>query len=149
MDLCRNSTAEVCLVGGLARYPRVWERYLEPIGVLNLGVGGDRTEHVQWRVANGEAPKCMKYAVIHCGSNNLDRNRPQEIADDLVNIGVTFLDARPNVYIFIHGLIPRDISPFSSRRARIREVNMIVRNVCHTYSYTLSQRVTSAGWTES
>ena len=92
VDSCRNSTAEVCLVGasivrGLARYPRVWERYLEPLGVLNLGVGGDRTEHVQWRVANGEVPKCMKYAVIHCGSNNIGRNRPREMSDSLLDIG--------------------------------------------------------------
>ena len=116
---------------GLARYPRVWERYLEPLGVLNLGVGGDRTEHVQWRVANGEVPKCMKYAVIHCGSNNIGRNRPREISDSLLDIGETFLDARPNSYIFIHGIIPRDMSPFSCRRARIREVNMLVRSECN------------------
>ena len=73
----------------------------------------------------------MKYAVIHCGSNNLDRNRPQEIADDLIKIGVTFLHARPSACVFIHGLIPRDFSPFSSRRTRINEVNMRVRSACH------------------
>ena len=41
------------------------------------------------------------------------------------------MDARPNAYIFIHGIIPRDMSPFSSRRARIREVNMLVRSECN------------------
>ena len=133
VDLCQNSTAEVCLVGasivrGLARYPRVWKQYLEPLGVLNLGGGGDRTEHVQWMIENCEVPKYMKYAVIHCGSNNLDQNRPQEIADNLIKIGVTFLHERPSACVFIHGLIPRDFSPFSSRRIRINEVNMRVRS---------------------
>ena len=136
VDLCRNSTAEVCLVRasivrGLARYPRVWNQHLKPLGVLNLGVSGDGTEHVQWRIENGEVPQHMRYAVIHCGSNNLDRNRPQEIADDLLKIGVTFLRARPTACIFIHGLIPRDFSPFSSRRAKIGEVNKRVRSACH------------------
>ena len=73
----------------------------------------------------------MKYAVIHCGSNNIGRNRPREISDSLLDIGETFLDARPNAYIFTHGIIPRDMSPFSSRRARIREVNMLVRSECN------------------
>ena len=119
------------IVGGLSRYPSVWQKYFETLGTLNLGVGGDKTEHVQWRIANGEVPRHMKYAVIHCGSNNLDRDRPHKIADDLVKIGLTFLDARPAAYIFIHGLIPRDVSPFSSRRAKIRDVNSIVRNACN------------------
>ena len=31
------------LVNGLARYHRVWSKYLEPLRALNFGVGGDRT----------------------------------------------------------------------------------------------------------
>src|SRR5688572_19943746 len=27
-----------------------WERHLAPLGAVNLGVGGDRTEHVLWRL---------------------------------------------------------------------------------------------------
>ena len=34
------------LVNGLARYHRVWSKYLEPLCALNFGVGGDRTQHV-------------------------------------------------------------------------------------------------------
>ena len=44
------------LVNGLARYHRVWSKYFEPLRALNFGVGGDRTQHVLWRIENGEIP---------------------------------------------------------------------------------------------
>ena len=37
---------------------------------------GYRTQHVLWRIQNGEAPSCLKAVVIHCGTNNLDRDSP-------------------------------------------------------------------------
>ena len=30
----------------------VWAKYYAPRHALNLGIGGDRTEHVLWRIAN-------------------------------------------------------------------------------------------------
>ena len=41
----------------------VWQELYQPRGGLNLGFSGDRTEHVLWRIANGEldgiAPKVL------------------------------------------------------------------------------------------
>ena len=33
---------------------REWKKYFAPYGALNLGYGGDRTEHVLWRMEQGE-----------------------------------------------------------------------------------------------
>ena len=51
MAIATRSLSSVLLVGdslvnGLARYHRVWSKYLEPLRALNFGVGGDRTQHV-------------------------------------------------------------------------------------------------------
>ena len=32
----------------------VWARYYAPRNAVNLGIGGDRTQHVLWRLENGE-----------------------------------------------------------------------------------------------
>ena len=32
----------------------VWRQYYAPRHALNLGIGGDRTQHVLWRLENGE-----------------------------------------------------------------------------------------------
>lgn len=135
VKMCEQSNAEVCLVGdslvnGLARYPRVWNKYFKPFQALNFGIGGDRTEHVLWRVENGEVPKKIKYAVIHCGTNNIDKNRPQDIANGIISIGLTFQDTRPGTRVIIHGLLPRDLDAKSHRRQKIRELNSMLKLMC-------------------
>ena len=121
------------IIKGLARYKRVWETYLRPFGALNFGIGGDRTEHVLWRVENGEVPKCMKCAVIHCGSNNVDNSEPRDIAIGLASIGLAFRNVKEDASILIHGILPRD----SHRRAKIRHANGVLEDLCgiHGFSY--------------
>jgi len=31
----------------------VWESNYAPVGAINYGIGGDMTQHVLWRIANG------------------------------------------------------------------------------------------------
>ena len=51
---------------------KVWEKYFVPLKAINLGFGGDRTEHVLWRLNHlpvlKEAPKG---AVVLIGTNNI------------------------------------------------------------------------------
>ena len=54
------------IAAGLARFSDVWHNFFR--NALNLGVGGDRTEHVIWRIDNLSFPASIKYAVIQCGT---------------------------------------------------------------------------------
>ncbi|CAM9789241.1 unnamed protein product, partial [Sphacelaria rigidula] len=38
----------------------VIQEYYEPLGALNLGVAGDQTQHLLWRLQNGELPSVLK-----------------------------------------------------------------------------------------
>ena len=48
-----------------------WEKYYTPRGAANFGIGGDRTEHVLWRLQHGNfdglSPKLI---VLMIGTNN-------------------------------------------------------------------------------
>ena len=56
------------IVACLSRYPNVWNEYLAPINVLNLGNGGYRVENVLWRAIDLLLPSSVKNVVILCGT---------------------------------------------------------------------------------
>ena len=136
MAIATRSLSSVLLVGdsmvkGLARYHRVWSKYFEPLCALNFGVGGDRTQHVLWRIDNGEIPLNLQVAFIHCGTNNLDRDNPAEIRDGIASIVYTIQEKKPNANIIVSGLLPRD-QEISSRRDKIKLVNQKLMKWCRS-----------------
>ena len=49
----------------------VWDEYYGDRKAINLGIGGDRTEHVIWRLTHGNLGKIRpKVAVLMIGTNN-------------------------------------------------------------------------------
>ena len=134
--IAAGSLSSVLLVGDslvneLARYHRVWSKYFEPLRALNFGVGGDRTQHVLWRIENGEIPLNLQVAFIHCGTNNLDRDNPDEIRDGIASIVYTIQEKKPNANFIASGLLPRD-QETSIRRDKIKLVNQKLRKWCQS-----------------
>ena len=119
------------LVNGLARYHRVWSKYFKPLRALNFGVGGDRTQNVLWRIENGEIPLNLQVAFVHCGTNNLDRDNPDEIRDGIASIVCTIQERKPNENFIVSGLLPRD-QETSFRRDKIKLVNQKLRKWCQS-----------------
>ena len=134
--IATKSLSSVLLVGdsmvkGLARYHRVWSKYFEPLRALNFGVGGDRTQHVLWRIENSEIPLNLQVAFVHCGTNNLDCDNPAEIRDGIASIVYTIQEKKPNANIIVSGLLPRD-QEISSRRDKIKLVNQKLMKWCRS-----------------
>ena len=119
------------LVNGLTRYHRVWSKYFEPLRALNFGVGGDRTQHVLWRIENGEIPSNLQVAFVHCGTNNLDRDNPAEIRDGIASIVYTIQEKKNIANFIVSGLLPRD-QEISFRRDKIKLVNQELRKWCRS-----------------
>ena len=83
---------DYCFIGdsirnGLCRYSKYsLGRVFKPVKALNLGIRGDTTQHVLWRIQNGEIPVNVESVVIHCGTNNLDKDSPAEIKNGIISI---------------------------------------------------------------
>lgn len=42
--------ASACVIS----WPQIWRELFSPLHALNFGIGGDSTQHVLWRLENGE-----------------------------------------------------------------------------------------------
>lgn len=125
--LAKSPGVDVLLTGdsiikGLSRYPRVWRKYFMPLKSLNFGVGGDRTQHVLWRLQNGEMECDVKVVVVLCGTNNIEKNSSGEIVQGILAIVDYIRMKKPAVSIIVCGILPRDLFP-TARREDIEEVN--------------------------
>ena len=127
----RGKDPDVLLVGdslvkGLARYASVWRQYFGSLGTcLNFGIGGDRVQHVLWRLRHGELNCDPKIIVLHCGTNNIGKDSPKEIAEGLLTIVDQISIDCPYTRTVVTGLLPRDLEP-SEFRNDIAEVNKIL-----------------------
>ena len=101
----------------------IWDRYYGPRDAANFGIGGDRTEHVLWRLENGEidgiAPKVV---VLMIGTNNVRANSAEEIADGVKAIVAKLREKLPETKILLLAVFPRGEKP-NPGREKLAAVN--------------------------
>ncbi|XP_052806131.1 platelet-activating factor acetylhydrolase IB subunit alpha2-like [Mya arenaria] len=109
------------LIQNLAR-TQLWKRMFEPLHCLNFGIGGDQTQHVLWRVQNGELENLEpKVIVLLVGTNNYDHTAKQ-VAGGIVEIVSAIQLKQPKAQIIVLGIPPRGEKP-NPLRIKIKEIN--------------------------
>ena len=101
--------------GGGKKY---WERYYAPRNGVNMGFGGDRTQHVLWRLEHGHLEGISpKLAVLMIGTNNSNGkdNTAEEIADGIIAICRKLRAECPRMKILILAIFPRGPEPSDQR----------------------------------
>ena len=91
----------------------VWEKYYGNRNTVNLGIGGDRTQHVLWRLDNGNVDGISpKVAVVMIGTNNSPpRNNAEEISDGIIAVCRKLRSKLPNTKILLLAIFPRSEKP--------------------------------------
>jgi lysophospholipase L1-like esterase len=110
--------------------PELWRKHLEPRGVLNAGVSGDRTEHLLWRLQNGNLDGPPPAAiVVLIGTNDLGHGRSPEVAAEGIRADLQYLRQRlPAARIGLLGLWPRAMWPDAPLRRATLAVNRLIRD---------------------
>ncbi|MCK0157067.1 GDSL-type esterase/lipase family protein [Cellulophaga sp. F20128] len=110
----------------------VWERYLNKYSTVNMGISGDRTENLIWRLNNGLLEDINpKVAVLLIGTNNTDGNHyltistPEELADGISTICEIVTEKLPNTKIVIMGILPYGYKP-NHRNTVNKETNALI-----------------------
>jgi lysophospholipase L1-like esterase len=95
-----------------------WAKFYGQRKAMNLGIGGDRTQHVLWRLDNGNIegikPKC---AVLMIGTNNSNGNdnSAEEIGDGIKAIITKLRTKLPETRILVLAIFPRGEKPNPQR----------------------------------
>jgi lysophospholipase L1-like esterase len=101
-----------------------WEKHFLPLKAANFGIGGDQTQHVLWRITNGELEGIKpKVAVLMIGTNNLGGHSAEQIAAGIKTIVKTIQEKTPSTKVMLLAIFPRDAKPDSPRRAKIAAIN--------------------------
>jgi beta-glucosidase len=104
----------------------VWDHYYAPRNALNLGISGDRTQHVIWRLDHGNIDGITpKLAIVMIGQNNGGHNSATEIAEGVTEVVKRIRTKLPDTKILLLGIFQRREKP-TPERAVLAEANEII-----------------------
>ncbi|KAJ6636464.1 Platelet-activating factor acetylhydrolase IB subunit alpha2 [Pseudolycoriella hygida] len=87
----------------------VYNEFYVPLGTADYGVGGDSTQHVLWRIMNGEVDNIRpRVCVLKIGTNNIGSFNEFEIARGISAIIVQLTARLPTTRILLVGVLPRN-----------------------------------------
>ena len=133
VKIAQEGTAELVFLGdsitaGWGSKKNIWETAFGQYKPVNFGIGGDRTQHVLWRITNGELDGIKpKAVVLMIGTNNSGTDSAEGIADGIKVIVETIRSKQPQAKILLLAVFPRGekVSP-NSDRDKLNQVNAII-----------------------
>lgn len=109
----------------------VWAQYYAHRNAVNLGIGGDRTQHILWRLDNGNlAGLKPKAAVVMIGTNNSngEDNTVEQIAEGVTAIVRKLRESLPDTKVLLLAIFPRGENP-QPQRGKLLQVNQILQKL--------------------
>jgi beta-glucosidase len=99
-----------------------WDAMAAKYRLLNLGYGGDRTQNVLWRIANGEMDGYRaKNVMLMIGTNNPER--PDAVVNGVKAVLEAIRAKQSSARILLSPIFPRQASPKHPQRVRNDGIN--------------------------
>jgi lysophospholipase L1-like esterase len=88
---------------------KAWQEYFGAFKPVNLGISGDQTGHVLWRITDGHELDRLdpKAAVIMIGTNNTGAHTAEQISGGIRAIVEELRRQKPHMKILVLGVFPR------------------------------------------
>jgi hypothetical protein len=107
----------------------VWQKQYGGRKAVNLGIGGDRTEHVLWRLDHADFSTVKpKLVVLMIGTNNARYDATitgEEIGEGIKAVVAKLREKLPETNILLLAVFPRDEGADSQLRIRLAKANEI------------------------
>ena len=93
-----------------------WAKYYGSRKAMNIGISGDRTQHILWRLDNGNVDGIQpKLVVLMIGTNNWQDNTLEEITEGIETVVHRLKEKLPKSKILLMAILPRDDHPKETR----------------------------------
>ncbi len=119
----------------------IWDEFWAPMHAANFGIGGDRTEHILWRLEHGNYDGLKpKLTVLMIGTNNTGHegramaehggqvysNTPEQTAEGVAAIIDLLHKKQPQMKVLILGIFPRGVDKSDAKRQKNEVINGLV-----------------------
>lgn len=106
---------------------QIWAERYAKYGAIDFGISGDRTEHVLWRLSQGQAKgaKPMLIALM-IGTNNIGRDSAEDTAAGVKAVVEEYRKICPGATILLQAIFPRGELPDNPARAKIADINRLI-----------------------
>lgn len=129
----------------------VWEKHYAPRRAVNFGISGDRTQHLLWRVQNGNLDGLAnplrgsppKLVVILIGTNNLADDSPEQVVHGIEAVVKAVRQKLPQTPALLLTIFPRGEQPWHPMRKPIRTIGSAVEEAFATTSEVVVQDLRS------
>jgi lysophospholipase L1-like esterase len=109
-----------------------WEAEFAPRGAVDFGIGGDMTQNLLWRLANGAAGTLdPKAVVLLIGINNtgFTGESSADIAQGVIAVVDTLQSRFPDADILLQAVFPHGEQADHPQRARVKEINQGIQHL--------------------
>jgi lysophospholipase L1-like esterase len=121
------------ITAGWGGQKAIWDAAFGAYQPANFGIGGDRTQHVLWRITNGELDGIKpKAVVLMIGTNNAGADSAEDIAKGITVIVETIREKQPQAKILLLAVFPRGDKPtgkLNAANTKLVEVNSTIANL--------------------
>jgi lysophospholipase L1-like esterase len=116
------------------RGSNVWNKYYAPRHAANFGIGGDRTQHVLWRMDHGELDGIKpKVVVLMIGTNNTGKEKDtgkirNTVPETIAGVQAVIRELRaklPDSKILLLAIFPRGTLD-DPQRAQVALINPVI-----------------------
>ncbi|MCK5000104.1 MAG: hypothetical protein KAS23_11225, partial [Anaerohalosphaera sp.] len=108
----------------------VWNQYYSHRNAANYGISGDRTQHLLWRIDNGNFDGFTpKVVVLMIGTNNMADNTAHEIPEGVTAIVKKLTAKTPATKILLLSTFPRGQYPDHEYRIKTNKLNAITKDL--------------------
>jgi lysophospholipase L1-like esterase len=110
---------------------KIWDATFGPMKAANFGISGDRTQHVLWRLENGEfdGTPAPKVVVLMIGTNNIGQKDPEPPSSAIAGIEAILKlihKKSETTKVLLLGVFPRGEKPDHPHRALVKEINTAI-----------------------